>query len=248
MNISINDLVVEFGRLRALDRASLSCKSGEITVLAGPNGAGKSTLLNVILGLVSIKAGVVEVDGRQAIQPGRSSPNWLRKELGYLPERVAFSGNLTGRQVMQFFARARKVSFQRAEETLSLIGLSEAACRKVRTYSRGMRQRLGLGVSLLSDPRLLILDEPTGGLDQQGLSILWQVFRDWKADGRTVIVSTHELALIERRADRIHVLEGGRVRASGTASELCERSGLPPTLRLGPGLDEVYEKIIGALP
>ncbi len=245
MNVSIEQVSVAFGEIDALDHVSLGLLSGEVSVLAGPNGAGKSTLLGVLIGLLAPGTGRVLVDGREAIVSGRRSPLWLREQVGYLPEAVAFSENLSGRQVMRFFARARGVSFQDVEETLELVGLSRPASARVGTYSRGMKQRLGLGVALLAKPDLLVLDEPTGGLDQQGLNLLWQVFDQWRQAGRTVVLCTHELALIERRADRVHVLVEGGLRASGTPQELRERSGLPVQTRLGPGLDEIYETIIG---
>jgi Cu-processing system ATP-binding protein len=108
-----------------------------------------------------------------------------------------------------------------------------------------MRQRLGLGVALLTQPQLLVMDEPTGGLDQQGLALLWEVFDEWREMGRTVVICTHELALIERRATRVHVLVDGTLRASGTPADLRKQSGLEAVVRMGPGLDEIYEKIIG---
>src|SRR5690606_20909685 len=132
-------------------------------------------------------------------------PNALRERLGYLPEAPALSENLTGRQVMRFFASARGVSSRRVEEVLERVGLAQAAGRSVGGYSRGMRQRLGLGVAILAEPDLLVLDEPTGGLDQQGLTLLWSVLAEWRERGRTVLVTTHDLALIERRADQLYV-------------------------------------------
>ncbi len=245
MDVSLKGISVAFGEIDALDRVSLGLRGGEVSVLAGPNGAGKSTLLGVLIGLLAPHAGTVLVDGREVIGPGRRSPIWLREQVGYLPEAVAFSENLSGRQIMRFFARARGVSFQAVEETLEKVGLSKPAGARVGTYSRGMKQRLGLGVAILAQPSVLVLDEPTGGLDQQGLSLLWHVFDQWREAGRTVVLCTHELALIERRADRVHVLVDGALRASGTPHELREQSGLPVEMRIGPGLDEIYETLIG---
>jgi len=246
MDLCIDRLTVDFGSVLALENVSMDLHNGEVTVLAGPNGAGKSTLLSVLLGLIAPDRGQVRVNGRVAASAGRPSALWLREQLGYLPEAVAFSDNLSGRQVLRFFALARGVSSSRVEDMLERIGLSRAANRRVSTYSRGMRQRLGLGVAILHTPELLVLDEPTGGLDQQGLHLLWEVLEEWKSAGRLVAMSTHELALIERRATRVHVLVDGVLRASGTPAELRDKSGLPLEMRVGPGLDEVYEELIGA--
>ena len=246
MDVSIDRLTVDFGTVLALENVTMALHSGEVTVLAGPNGAGKSTLLSVLLGLLSPDRGEVRVNGRVAASPGKPSALWLREQLGYLPEAVAFSDNLSGRQVMRFFAMARGVAFAEAENMLERMGLARAAGRRVSTYSRGMRQRLGLGVAVLHRPELLVLDEPTGGLDQQGLHLLWEILEEWKAAGRLVVMSTHELALIERRASCVHVLVDGVLRASGTPNQLREQSGLPTEMRVGPGLDEVYEELIGA--
>ena len=244
MNICTDSLTVDFGPIRALDGVSLQLYSGEVAVLAGPNGAGKSTLLGVLLGLIAPQRGDIRVDGRLVAGPGRFAPVWFREQLGYLPEAVAFSENLSGRQVLRFFARARAVPFKRVEDTLDWLGLERAAGRRVGTYSRGMRQRLGMGVAVLTKPKLLIMDEPTGGLDQQGLSLLWEVFEEWKKEGRTIVISTHELSLIERRATQVHILVNGCLRASGTPAELRKLSRLPVEMRVGPGLDEVYEAIL----
>ncbi len=245
MDISVDRLTVDFGSVLALENVSMELRSGEVSVLAGPNGAGKSTLLSVLLGLVAPDRGEVRVNGRVAASVGKPAALWLREQVGYLPEAVAFWDNLSGRQVMRFFALARGVSFSKADDMMVRMGLARAAGRRVSTYSRGMRQRLGLGVAVLHNPELLVLDEPTGGLDQQGLHILWEILEEWKSAGRLVVMSTHELALIERRATRVHVLVDGVVRAGGTPPELREQSGLPTEMRVGPGLDEVYEELIG---
>jgi len=245
MDVRVEDLAVRFGNVRALGGVSLTFQPGEVSVLAGPNGAGKSTLMSVILGLVRPDGGRVVANDRTVANPSHDALLSFRARLGYLPEAVAFSENLTGRQVLRFFAMARGVGRERIEAVLERVGLAHAAGRSVSGYSRGMRQRLGLGVAILHSPDLLILDEPTGGLDQQGIAVLWEVLEEWRAAGRSVVLSTHELATIERRADRMFVLVDGRLEASGTPDELRTQSGLEPTVRKGPGLDEVYEVLIG---
>jgi len=248
MELRIEGVVVSFGAVRALRGVDLALRAGEVSVLVGPNGAGKSTLMSVLLGLVRPDAGRVVADAQVIADPSSAAILPFRERLGYMAESAAFSENLTGRQVLRFFAHARAVPTSRVDTVLERIGLSHAASRSVGGYSRGMRQRLGLGVAILHEPDLLILDEPTGGLDQPGLALLWEVLAEWRAKGKVVLLSTHELALIERRADRLFVLADGKLLASGTPSELRATSTLERTLREGPGLDEIYEELIGGVP
>jgi Cu-processing system ATP-binding protein len=213
---------VRFGQLQALDDMSLSIDTGRAVMLVGPNGAGKTTFIKVLLGLVRPDFAVFELDGKRV----EIDNDWKRR-IGYLPEAVAFSDNLSGRQTLRFFASARGVARGHVDDVLERVGLAAAARRAVRGYSRGMRQRLGLGVAILSEPDLLVLDEPTSGLDQEGLSVLWSVIAEWRAAGRMVLASTHDLALMERRMDEICVLREGRVLAHGTSEDLRRTAKLP---------------------
>jgi len=228
VKVEMRDVRVAFGSVEALARVDVDLREGGVTVLVGPNGAGKSTLLGVLLGLVRPQQGSLCIDG--------SSTRWgrgYRERVGYLPESVAFAGNLTGRQVLGFFASARGVARHRVDEVLRRVGLGEEASRRaVRGYSRGMRQRLGLGVAILSEPDLLVMDEPTGGLDQQGLGVLWEVLREWREHGRTVVITTHDLALVERRTDQLYVFSHGRVIAEGTPEELRRQASLPSQIHV----------------
>lgn len=231
MNLSVQSLRVAFGPVQALDGIDATMGSGRVTVLVGPNGAGKSTLLSVLLGLVQPQSGTLTVNGEQ-LPMGSRLPRVFRERMGYLPEAVAFTETLSGLQMISFFARARGVGSKRVHEVLERVGLGGAATRKVRGYSRGMRQRLGLAIAILHEPELLILDEPTGGLDQRGLGLLWEVLAEWRQAGRTAIVSTHDLALIERRADDMIVLSHGHILAAGTPDALRRSVDLPVTVRL----------------
>jgi len=227
---------VRFGAVQALAGVEVTVDSGQTVLLAGPNGAGKTTLLRVVLGLVRPDAGAIEVDGR-----GHAVDNALKQQIGYLPEAVAFSENLTGRQVLRFFAWARGVPRARVDAVLERVGLAGAARRRVRGYSRGMRQRLGLGVAILAEPELLILDEPTGGLDSEGLAVLWSILAEWRERGRMVLLSSHQLALLERRIDRMYVFKAGKHVAGGTPAQLREqaRLRLRVHLALAPAGDAV---------
>lgn len=228
--IFLRDVAVRFGKVDALAGVDVAFQAGELLMLAGPNGAGKSTLLKVLLGLVSAARGQLLVDGKP-----RNVDNDLKRQLGYLPEAVAFADNLTGRQVLSFFARARGVpkAKERIGAVLERVGLADAQRRAVRGYSRGMRQRLGLGLAILHEPQLLVLDEPTGGLDQEGLSVLWTVLEEWRAANRMVLCSSHDLTLLERRVDRICVLRAGKVVADDTPARLRELVQLPVRVSFG---------------
>lgn len=223
MRLDFEGVSVRFGAIRALDGVSFPVQPGGVTTLVGPNGAGKSTLIGVVTGLVRPDGGAMVCDGERLLH----SPLALRARLAYLPEAIAFSEGLSGRQVLQFFASARRTPRARIQLVLERIGLAAAADRAVREYSRGMRQRLGLGVALLPEAELLVLDEPTGGLDQEGLSVLWEVLTEARARGASVLLSTHDLALIERRTDQMVVLQAGQVRAIGSPELLRRESGLP---------------------
>lgn len=225
--LSFVDVSVHFGRLRALDALTLHARRGEVSMLAGPNGAGKSTLIRVLLGLVSPDRGTMRLDGA-TVRADRA----LRERIGYLPESVAFAESLTGREVVAFFARARGVPQARALEELERVGLGAASRRAVRGYSRGMRQRLGLAVALVATPEILVLDEPTGGLDQDALALLWSVLDEWRAAGRIVLLASHEIALLEHRVDRLALLSGGRLVAEGTPAALRRSACLPLKVHL----------------
>ena len=228
--IQARGVEVRIGSLQVLDDVSVQLGAGRVMMLVGPNGAGKSTLMKVLLGLVRPDHAIFEVDGQRT-----SIDNEWKRHIGYLPEAVAFSENLSGRQLLHFFARARGVAVGRVDETLERVGLAQAGRRKVRGYSRGMRQRLGLAVAILSTPDLLILDEPTVGLDQEGLSVLWSVIDEWRETGRMVLASSHDLALMERRVDEICVLRAGRVIAHGTTDDLRRIAQLPHRIWLETG-------------
>ena len=220
--LALEGVAVRFGKVAALRGVSVDVRAGEALMLVGPNGAGKSTLIRVLLGLVRPDAGTISIDGRPV-----SVDRAFKERLGYLPEAIAFSENLTGRQVLRFFARARAVKKDRVDAVFERVGLAHAARRRVRGYSRGMRQRLGLAIAILAEPPLLVLDEPTGGLDQEGLEVLFSVLAEWRERGRLVVIATHDLTLLERRVDRVCVLKSGNRLVLDTPAALREAAGLP---------------------
>jgi Cu-processing system ATP-binding protein len=238
--VDIKNVSIRFGSVCALRAVSVSVSAGEVVMLAGPNGAGKSTLLKVILGLLEADTGSVYVDDTPTL-----IDQAFKQHIGYLPESVAFAEALTGQQVMRFFARARGVHLNEVSATLCRIGLQSASRRAIRGYSRGMRQRLGLGIAILGAPNLLILDEPTGGLDQEGISVFWDVLTEWRSEKRMVLLSSHDLTLLEDRVDRITLLKKGEVIADASPEGLRAGTSLPVrvSIELCEARDELTETL-----
>ena len=221
-SIAFHQISKRFGRLQALDDVSLSVNPSQVVLLAGPNGAGKSTLINILLGLYLPDHGEIQVDHTPV-----TIDNQIKSRMGYLPENVAFSENLSGWAMLAFFARARGIGRKRMRAVLDRIGLSPHARRSISGYSKGMRQRLALGIAILHEPEILILDEPTSGLDQEGLSVLWSVLEEWKERDRLTLISSHDLGLLEKRIDVFCILRRGAVIACDGPSVLRESAPLP---------------------
>jgi ABC-type multidrug transport system ATPase subunit len=210
-----------------------ACYPGEATALVGHNGAGKTTLIKLLLGLIRPSAGsvrVLDVDpaGRQGAE--------ARRALGFLPENVAFHGAMSGTELMKFYARLKGQPVSRNRDLLARVGLAEAADRRVSTYSKGMRQRLGLAQTLIGDPRLLLLDEPTSGLDPASRAEVFDMIDKLRADGATVLVSTHALAEVGERVDRVAVLHQGGLLRAGSLAELRRETGRCQTALAGAAL------------
>jgi Cu-processing system ATP-binding protein len=217
-----------FGPVKALCEVSFALPAGELVALAGPNGAGKTTLMKLILGLIRPSGGTIQILGED---PAACSLT-TRRQLGYLPENVAFNDALTGRETLLFYARLKR---ERVETSLSLldrVGLAAAARRRVATYSKGMRQRLGLAQALLGNPRALLLDEPTSGLDPAFRERFYELIRELRDRGTTVLLSSHALTELEERADRIIIMKDGIVVANATLGELRRATQLPSRIVL----------------
>ncbi|QYM80637.1 ABC transporter ATP-binding protein [Horticoccus luteus] len=210
-------------RLRALDNVNLRVEAGEVFGLLGANGSGKSTLLKIALGLLRASGGECAVLGRPA------GVRAVRRSVGYLPESPAFFPHLTGREVVRYFAAlsgcAGKAGAARADEVLAQVGLQAAADRAAGGYSKGMRQRLGLAQALVHDPDLLILDEPTAGVDVVGAAAIDALIAGLRARGKTIVLTSHTVTQIAALCDRVTVLERGRVTLSGEVKTLAAGNG-----------------------
>lgn len=211
----------------AVRDVTLGLHAGEATALVGHNGAGKTTLIKLLLGLIRPEEGTVRVSG---VDPAGAQGAEARRALGFLPENVALHGAMTGNELMSFYAGLKRHSPRRNRELLAQVGLADAADRRVATYSKGMRQRLGIAQALIGEPRLLLFDEPTSGLDPSSRVDVFNLIDRLRGNGATVLVSTHALAEVESRVDRVAVMHRGSLLAAGTLEEL--RAGVVPEIGL----------------
>lgn len=228
--VKLENLHKRYGRIQALDGVNLAAREGEVLGLLGHNGAGKTTIMKLALGLTRPDSGRVEVLG---LDPHGRDARRLRHRVGYLPENVVFYGELTGREVLRYFARLKGIGRGGSEPLLERLGLAQAADRPVKGYSNGMRQRLGLAQALLGEPALLLLDEPTAGLDPDATRDVYAMLDELRRRGATVILSSHVLAGIARHIDRAAIIGAGRLLASGNLEELGQGAGLGVTIRAG---------------
>jgi Cu-processing system ATP-binding protein len=222
-----SNVAKRYGRLVAVEGVSLALNAGEVTALVGHNGAGKTTLIKLLLGLIRPDAGQVRIGGADPAGRGGAP---ARRAIGFLPENVAFHGAMTAVELMGFYARLKGAPVSRNHELIERVGLAEAAHRRVGTYSKGMRQRLGLAQALIGAPRLLLFDEPTSGLDPASREDVYATVEALRADGATVLISTHALAEVGLRVDRIATMHRGRLLAAGTLDEL--RHGIAADVRM----------------
>jgi ABC-2 type transport system ATP-binding protein len=207
------------GRVRAVDHLSFTVEPGSVTGFLGPNGAGKTTTLRMVLGLVRPTSGAATISG----VPYARLPQPLT-QVGAALESSSFHPARTGRNHLRVLCTAAGLPLRRADEVLQLVGLGDAGKRKVRGYSLGMRQRLGLAAALIGDPRVLVLDEPANGLDPDGIRWLRGFFRHLADEGRTILVSSHQLNEVEEVADRVVILNRGQLISAGSIEELTAGS------------------------
>lgn len=217
--IAFREVVKSFGDHRAVDGLTVAVARGEVVALLGPNGSGKTTTLKLAAGLIRPDAGEVVV-GDPPAAPW--SPT-ARRAISFLPQRVAFPEALTGREVVEFYRRLRDVPGSRSQAVLKFASLNGAGERPVGTYSGGMVQRLGLAVAMLDDAGALLLDEPTAALDPDGLCAFNGLIEQRRAQGRTILFTSHQVGDVERLADRFLVLVHGRLVAALTQTELRDR-------------------------
>ena len=216
--ISTKDLSKRYGNIEALSGLSMTIPRGAVFGFLGPNGAGKTTAVKLLLGLASPTSGSAEVLG----QPIGSRQS--RRRVGYLPELFRYQSWLTAREVLQLHCELagidRAAWSREIEDALAVVGLTERGSTRVGTFSKGMQQRLGLGVALLGDPELVLLDEPTSALDPVGRHDVREIIRALKERGMTVFLNSHLLSEVEQVCDRVIIIDHGTVVADGTLDEL----------------------------
>ncbi|RQG91815.1 ABC transporter ATP-binding protein [Natrarchaeobius chitinivorans] len=238
MQITITDVHKRYGDVVALGGPSFEIPSGSTYGVLGTNGAGKTTLFELLVGHDRPDEGRIDVGGIDVAEAGHR----VRERVAFLPEHAGFPPAMTGREVLDVHARIRGLSArdERIDEALETVGLSEAADRAVSGYSNGMGRRLGLASTLLSEPPVLVLDEPTAGLDPRGVATFHEVIEriDRETDA-TVVLSSHVLEEVERLCDEVAILEDGRLRAAGPVDELRAAAGDGVTVEIRPaGADD----------
>jgi ABC-2 type transport system ATP-binding protein len=220
--LQTKNLTKRFKQRTAVDTLNLDIRKGEIYGFLGPNGAGKTTTIRMILGLITPTSGSVEILGRDAL----SQRSTVLPHVGGLIEQPALYYNLSGRNNLRVFANILGgVSASRLDEVLALVGLKDQRRDKVQTYSLGMKQRLGIAVALLHDPELLILDEPTNGLDPAGIAEMRDFLQHLSAAGKTVLISSHLLAEIQQICTRVAIINFGKLIAESTIAKLTNSKG-----------------------
>jgi ABC-2 type transport system ATP-binding protein len=223
--VLIENLKKSYGTVVAVKDVSFKVEPGEIFGLLGPNGAGKTTTLRSLCTLTTPDAGKIEISGISVLD----NPRLARKRLGYVAQEVALDKVLTGRELLQLQAALyhlpSTVAKQRIDTVLKLLGLQEYADKKTGTYSGGLRKRLDLAAGLLHAPDVLVLDEPTVGLDIESRFVVWDFLRKLRQAGTTVVITSHYLEEVDALADRVAIIDRGMVIATGTPSELKDKVG-----------------------
>lgn len=246
--IQTSHLTKRYGAKIAVNDLNLSIRKGEVFGLLGPNGAGKTTTILMLLGLTEPTAGTATIVGCDCTR----NPLEVKSIVGYLPDNVGFYTDMTGRQNLRFTGRLNGLGGQELEDRidalLERVGMTEAADKKTGTYSKGMRQRLGIADVLIKDPQVIIMDEPTLGIDPEGMRELLNIIRDLSVkDGRTVLISSHQLQQIQQVCDRVGIYVEGTLVACGTLAELEAHIQKNGTYLLEVDVEPCDDQILGML-
>ncbi|MSR40863.1 MAG: ABC transporter ATP-binding protein [Phycisphaerales bacterium] len=220
--LTLRDICKTYGSITAVDALSLEVRAGEIFGLLGPNGAGKSTTIAIATGLVAPTSGVVDL-----LSLGSPSQASVRRHLGLAPQEITLYGELTARENLLFFASLYGVAnaAARVDSLLQLVELDARAKSRVSTFSGGMKRRLNLAAALVHDPQLLLLDEPTAGVDPQSRNRILELVRTLAAQGKTIVYTTHYMEEAARICHRVAIVDHGRLLDVGTPNELIARHG-----------------------
>jgi ABC-2 type transport system ATP-binding protein len=239
LRIEVTGLTKRFGAVKAVDDLSFTVEPGSVTGFLGPNGAGKTTTLRMLLGLVTPDAGMATIGGRSYAElPAPAS------RVGAVLDATGFHPARSGRDHLRVYCTVGGYPLARADEVLRLVGLTDAGHRAVRGYSLGMRQRLALATALLGDPPVLVLDEPTGGLDPEGIAWMRGLLREFADHGRTVLVSSHVLSEVQQLVDQVVIISNGRLVRQGTLAELSGQYQEAVSVRT-PAAEELLKALAG---
>ena len=239
--ITVTNLTKVYKDVKAVDNVYFTVKKGEVFGFLGPNGAGKTTTIKAILNLIQTNSGEIKINGIDIKKSGKTA----KKYIGYLPEKVAFYDNLTALQNMYFYAEMKHVSKVECEPLIVEMGLKEVINKKVGKFSKGMQQRLGMARALLGSPSILILDEPSGGLDPRGVALIRNKIKEMKEKGSSVFVSSHILAEVQAVCDRVGIISKGVLVAEDSVEKLRDRLNLKPKLVME--LEKISEGIINTI-
>ena len=244
--IEVRSLTKSFNNFKAVDDVSFNVRTGEIFGFLGPNGAGKTTTIKAILDLIHANSGEIKINGLDITKKGKEA----KKHVGYLPERVAFYNNLTALQNLNFYAEMKNASKEECKALIEEFGLGDAVSKKVGKFSKGMVQRLGMARAVLGNPPILILDEPSGGLDPRGVVLIRNKIREMRDKGTTVFVSSHILSEIQALCDRVGIIDKGVLVAEDTVSQLSKRLNIKPKLsveleEMSDAIKEAVKKVDG---
>ncbi len=240
VTISLDRISKRFGENIAVNDVTFTMVQGECLALVGHNGAGKSTLIKMLLGLVKPSEGDIELMGADS-----QSSNFveIRKQIGFLPEQILFQNNMTGFETLSFYSKLKNA---RQSDILALferVDLLAAAHQRIATYSKGMRQRLGLAQALIGQPKFLILDEPTTGLDPLSRQRVYAIINEVKNAGATVLISSHALTELDERIDRVAIMNKGALAAIGDVDQLRSSIGLTSMIKLTANHEEMAKII-----
>jgi ABC-2 type transport system ATP-binding protein len=236
-NIEVSSLKKAYGSLQAVDGVSFSVDEGEVFSLLGPNGAGKTTTIEILEGLREQDAGEVKVLGLDPWKQGYE----LHKKIGVIPQGFKFVDYATPKEAINYYADLFGVKVD-ADAILKKVILDDSANVYFSRLSGGQKQKVGLALSLVNDPELVFLDEPTTGLDPQARRAVWEVIRTLKGEGRSVLLTTHYLDEAEELADIVAIMNHGKIIASGTPAEIIARDG---SGKPGESLEDVFVKLVG---
>ncbi len=239
--LEVNNLVKFYNKFKAVDDVTFGIKKGEIFGFLGPNGAGKTTTIKSILDLIHANSGEIKINGIDVLKNGKKA----RRHIGYLPERVAFYDNLTAIQNLSFYAEMKGTKREECKYLINEMGLEDAANKKVGKFSKGMVQRLGMARAMLGKPIILILDEPSGGLDPRGVVLIRDKIKELKKNGTTIFLSSHILGEVQTICDRVGIINKGKLVAQDSVNELSRRLNIKPkiTVELKQLEDDIVKSV-----